>query len=384
MKNKSRQVISTAIITSLLSILIGGFAIWGSYSAEISIIDDHMAVVASNVNSNPTDAITSALLSLDQNSYDFTLAFTTQYGSVTVLKESKNAILGSNTHLRTREISIQEGEVLIISASLSDIDKNLEKNLLRLLIFIIFANALASYISISISRAGALTLERSQREKMQEFLGDAAHELRTPLTVVKGYTELLEGKALDGQQQELAFSRLKNEIKRMESLIGDLLILAELGEDNAINIEEISLSELLWENLKDFQTLSPNRKVTANIENGVLFMGSEKYMRRFIQNALTNVRVHTKADIPVEVTLVSGKHIHLVIEDGGEGLPKEFYGEKVQGLKRFDRSRSRDTGGSGLGMSIMSAVIEWHKGELNLQQSQLGGLAIEVRLTSNV
>ena len=219
---------------------------------------------------------------------------------------------------------------------------------------------------------------------MQEFLGDAAHELRTPLTVVKGYTELLEGKALDGQQQELAFSRLKNEIKRMESLIGDLLILAELGEDNAINIEEISLSELLWENLKDFQTLSPNRKVTANIENGVLFMGSEKYMRRFIQNALTNVRVHTKADIPVEVTLVSGKHIHLVIEDGGEGLPKEFYGEKVQGLKRFDRSRSRDTGGSGLGMSIMSAVIEWHKGELNLQQSQLGGLAIEVRLTSNV
>ena len=384
MKNKSRQVISTAIITSLLSILIGGFAIWGSYSAEISIIDDHMAVVASNVNSNPTDAITSALLSLDQNSYDFTLAFTTQDGSVTVLKESKNAILGSNTHLRTREISIQEGEVLIISASLSDIDKNLEKNLLRLLIFIIFANALASYISISISRAGALTLERSQREKMQEFLGDAAHELRTPLTVVNGYTELLEGKALDGQQQELAFSRLKNEIKRMESLIGDLLILAELGEDNAINIEEISLSELLWENLKDFQTLSPNRKVTANIENGVLFMGSEKYMRRFIQNALTNVRVHTKADIPVEVTLVSGKHIHLVIEDGGEGLPKEFYGEKVQGLKRFDRSRSRDTGGSGLGMSIMSAVIEWHKGELNLQQSQLGGLAIEVRLTSNV
>ncbi len=384
MKNKSRQVISTAIITSLLSILIGGFAIWGSYSAEISIIDDHMAVVASNVNSNPTDAITSALLSLDQNSYDFTLAFTTQDGSVTVLKESKNAILGSNTHLRTREISIQEGEVLIISASLSDIDKNLEKNLLRLLIFIIFANALASYISISISRAGALTLERSQREKMQEFLGDAAHELRTPLTVVKGYTELLEGKALDGQQQELAFSRLKNEIKRMESLIGDLLILAELGEDNAINIEEISLSELLWENLKDFQTLSPNRKVTENIENGVLFMGSEKYMRRFIQNALTNVRVHTKADIPVEVTLVSGKHIHLVIEDGGEGLPKEFYGEKVQGLKRFDRSRSRDTGGSGLGMSIMSAVIEWHKGELNLQQSQLGGLAIEVRLTSNV
>jgi len=384
MKNKTRQVLATAIVTSLLSILIGGFAVWGSYRAELSIIDDHIALVASDVNSNPTDAITSALLSLDQNSFDFTLAFKTQDGSVTVLKESRNAILGSNTHLKTKEIRIQEGEVLIIAASLSEIDKSLNKNLFRLLIFIIFANALASYISISISRAGALALERSQREKMQEFLGDAAHELRTPLTVVKGYTELLEGKALDGDHQELAFSRLKSEIKRMESLIGDLLVLAELGEENVINIDEFPLSELLWENLNDFQSLSPNRKVTANIEDGVLFIGSEKYMRRFIQNALTNIRIHTKADTPVLVSLVGGKRIHLIIEDGGEGLPKESYGEKVQGLKRFDRSRSRDTGGSGLGMSIMSAVIEWHKGDLTFRQSQLGGLAIEVRLTSNV
>jgi len=384
MKNKTRQVLATAIVTSLLSILIGGFAVWGSYRAELSIIDDHIALVASDVNSNPTDAITSALLSLDQNSFDFTLAFMTQDGSVTVLKESRNAILGSNTHLKTKEIRIQEGEVLIIAASLSEIDKSLNKNLFRLLIFIIFANALASYISISISRAGALALERSQREKMQEFLGDAAHELRTPLTVVKGYTELLEGKALDGDHQELAFSRLKSEIKRMESLIGDLLVLAELGEENVINIDEFPLSELLWENLNDFQSLSPNRKVTANIEDGVLFIGSEKYMRRFIQNALTNIRIHTKADTPVLVSLVGGKRIHLIIEDGGEGLPKESYGEKVQGLKRFDRSRSRDTGGSGLGMSIMSAVIEWHKGDLTFRQSQLGGLAIEVRLTSNV
>ena len=384
MKNKTRQVLATAIVTSLLSILIGGFAVWGSYRAEISIIDDHIALVASDVNSNPTDAITSALLSLDQNSFDFTLAFKTQDGSVTVLKESRNAILGSNTHLKTKEIRIQEGEVLIIAASLSEIDKSLNKNLFRLLIFIIFANALASYISISISRAGALALERSQREKMQEFLGDAAHELRTPLTVVKGYTELLEGKALDGDHQELAFSRLKSEIKRMESLIGDLLVLAELGEENVINIDEFPLSELLWENLNDFHSLSPNRKVTANIEDGVLFIGSEKYMRRFIQNALTNIRIHTKADTPVLVSLVGGKRIHLIIEDGGEGLPKESYGEKVQGLKRFDRSRSRDTGGSGLGMSIMSAVIEWHKGDLTFRQSQLGGLAIEVRLTSNV
>jgi signal transduction histidine kinase len=107
-------------------------------------------------------------------------------------------------------------------------------------------------------------------------------------------------------------------------------------------------------------------------------------MRRFIQNALTNIRIHTKDDVPVTVTLNGGKHADLIIEDGGQGLPAQSYGEKIQGLKRFDRSRSRETGGSGLGMSIMSAVIEWHQGDLTLRKSTLGGLAIEVTLSTNV
>ncbi len=380
MKNKTRQVLATAIVTSLLSILIGGFAVWGSYRAEISIIDKHMMVVRDDVNSNPSGAITSALLSLDQNSFDFTLAFKTRDGSVTVLKESQNAILGSKTHLRTTEISIQEGEALVIAASLTDIDKNLTKNLYRLLIFIIFANALASYIAISISRAGALELERTQREKMQEFLGDAAHELRTPLTVVKGYTELLEGKALDGQHQELAFSRLKNEIKRMDFLIGDLLMLAQLGEEGNIEFESIDIAQLVRENVSDFKEIAPTHPVTTQIDQSAVLIGSQKYLQRFIQNALTNIRLHTPASTSVRVSVKADKQITLIIEDSGPGLPPESYGEKIRGLKRFDRSRSRDTGGTGLGMSIMNAVIERHKGTFTLRKSELGGLAIEVHL----
>lgn len=384
MKNRTRQVLASVTVTSLLSILIGGFAVWSSYKAEISIVDNHMETVITDIYSNPSDAITSALLSLDQNSFDFTLAFKTQEGALTILKESQSAIIGSNSHMIQREIGIESGEKLIIAASLTDIDRSLKKNLLGLLILIIFANAIASYISILISRAGALSLERSQREKMQEFLGDAAHELRTPLTVVKGYTELLEGKQLDSKNQDLAFSRLKSEIKRMESLIGDLLILAELGEQNIVDTEVFDLSALLHENVIDFQTLSPNRKVKIDIEDEIYLNGSEKYMRRFIQNALTNIRIHTNDNVPVTVTLHGGKHADLIIEDGGPGLPADSYGEKIQGLKRFDRSRSRETGGSGLGMSIMSAVIEWHQGDLTLRKSTLGGLAIEVTLSTNV
>lgn len=380
MKNRTPQVLATATVTSILSLLIGGFAVWGSYHAELSIVDGHINTVALDVADSPDDPITAALLSVEQNNFDVTIAFTVPSGKIAILKQSKKAVLDSHHNLRIRYIPMQEGEKLVVAASLSDIDNTLKKNLWRLLIFTIFANALASFISILISRSGALALERTQREKMQEFLGDAAHELRTPLTVVKGYAELLEGKKLDGDREILAFNRLNSEIRRMESLIGDLLILAELGEEKGGEFSAVDISELMVESIKDFQAIAPAHTLTLDIENGVVLNGSEKYLQRFIANALTNIRVHTGSNVPVRITLKSGKEIELIIEDGGAGLPADSYGEKIRGLKRFDRSRSRETGGSGLGMSIMSAVIERHKGVLTLKQSSLGGLAIEVQL----
>jgi len=381
MKSRTRQVLATATVTSILSLLIGGFAVWGSYESEISLVDDHFNMVMSDVASSPDDPITAALLSVEQNNFDMTLAFVSSAGETAILKESKKAILSTHKNLRIRNITLQEGEKLILAASLKDTDNNLRSNLLRLLIFIVFANTVASFISTQISRTGELAFERTQREKMQEFLGDAAHELRTPLTVVKGYAELLKNKALDSDREVLAFERLNNEIKRMEALIADLLVLAELGEDNQTEFSEVNLSELVSENVRDFQVIAPEHHVELDLEAGVTVQGSEKYLQRFIANALTNIRVHTEPSAPVRVTLKAGKEIRLIVEDGGIGLPEASYGERIQGLKRFDRSRSRETGGSGLGMSIMSAVIERHGGVFALKKSELGGLAIEVQLT---
>lgn len=380
MKSKTRQILSTVALTSILSFVIGGFAVWGSYNSEISIVENHLNIVVRDVGLSSDDPLTSALFSVSQNNYDMTVAFQASTGEIAILKQSKKAVLGETKKLRTRTIPLQAGEQLIIAASVRDIDKNLNRNLWRLLVFFLFANAIASFISFSISRVGALAIERAQREKMQEFLGDAAHELRTPLTVVKGYAELLKNKALDSEREPLAFERLNVEIRRMESLIADLLILAELGEEGPTEFSEVNLSELIGDNVRDFQVIAPQHHLELDIESGVTVQGSEKYLQRFVANALTNIRVHTDANAPVRITLKAGREIRLVIEDGGAGLPEASYGERIQGLKRFDRSRSRESGGSGLGMSIMSAVIERHGGTLALKKSELGGLAIEVHL----
>ena len=380
MKSKTRQILATAIVTSTLSLLIGGFAVWGSYETEIRIIDGHLNAVALDVAQSPDDPITAALLSVEQNSFDITVAFMTPTGEIATLKESRKAIIGGAKKLRVRIIPLQAGEQLVIAASLIDIDNCLQRNLWRLLIFIIFANTVASFASTLISRSSALALERIQREKMQEFLGDAAHELRTPLTVIKGYAELLERNKLEGDRQLQAFTRLNSEIKRMESLIADLLILAELGEENGGEFAALDLSQLLSESVDDFAVVASGHAIELLIDKDVVLDGSEKYLQRFIVNALTNIRVHAPADVPLRITLKGGRDIKLIIEDGGAGLPADSYGEKIQGLKRFDRSRSRETGGSGLGLSIMNAVVERHKGVLTLRESDLGGLAIEVQL----
>jgi len=379
MSNRTRQLISTALITSVLSILIGGFAVVSTYRSEIAIIDKHLNQVESDIRVNPLDAVSIALLSIEQNNFDLTLGFATPTGEVTILRESVGTPL-DGPDLRIRHVPIPEGDELIIASSLVDINRSLDLNLWKLLIFIILANILASIATSLLSRSGALAQERAQRQKMQEFWGDAAHELRTPMTVVKGYAELLKGKQLDPERESAAFDRLNSELKRMDFLIGDLLMLAQLGEEGNIDFESIDLAELVRENISDFKEIAPTHPLTTQIDENVVLIGSEKYLRRFIQNALTNIRLHTPASTPVRVSIKADKQIIMIIEDAGPGLPAESYGEKIRGLKRFDRSRSRDTGGTGLGMSIMNAVIERHKGTFTLRKSELGGLAIEVHL----
>ncbi|PHX67200.1 MAG: hypothetical protein CK518_00535 [Actinobacteria bacterium] len=380
MKSRTRQFFAAAVVTSTLSLLIGGFAVWGSYQSELSIIDKEIDIVVVDIAQNPGNPLAAALVSIEENNFDVTLAFKAPNGQLAPLKESRKAILDGSDELRIRYVDLENSEQLVIAAPLSDINENLVKNLWRLLVFIIFANTLAIFASMFINRSGALTFERSQRVKMQDFLGDAAHELRTPLTVVKGYAQLLEGNKLEPERTALAFNRLNSEIKRMETLIADLLILAELGEENSDEFEQVNLSQLLFENIRDCSAVAPHLHIEQLIEEDVTLQGSEKYLQRFISNALTNIRVHTQGAIPVRVTLKNSGEITLIIEDGGPGLPANSYGEQIQGLKRFDRSRSRESGGSGLGLSIMSAVIERHKGRLSLKRSALGGLAIEVQL----
>jgi two-component system OmpR family sensor kinase len=103
--------------------------------------------------------------------------------------------------------------------------------------------------------------------------------------------------------------------------------------------------------------------------------GREDLLDRLLVNSFSNIVRHTPKDAAVRVTLRrDASHAILSVEDAGGGLPE--YGVRPQRFRRFDQSRSRETGGSGLGMSIMADIAEGLGGSLTTSKSSLGGLAL--------
>ena len=224
--------------------------------------------------------------------------------------------------------------------------------------------------------------EKVTQRAMQDFLSDASHELRTPLTVVRGYIEILDGiSANKSEQEQRAFARIHSELMRMSALVDDLLLLAELGESDVLAIEEVDFSKMVNGVVDDLQLLNPKRVIECSVATGVIVMGSGRLISQLLSNLIGNIVRHTPEDAQVNVALhVSHGMVKLTFEDAGPGLPESAYGNPAHHFQRFDKSRSRKTGGSGLGMSIMNAVAAQHSGELELSRSPLGGLRTEICL----
>jgi signal transduction histidine kinase len=218
--------------------------------------------------------------------------------------------------------------------------------------------------------------ERDIQKSMQNFLGDASHELRTPLTVIKSYVELITpGNNLSPEQTDRAHTRVKSQIERMEFLIGDLLLLAELGERKEHLKGTVNLSNAIQQGLDDLTTLQPNRRIESNIAPDAYISASQHLVDQLLANTFSNIERHTPIDSPVVIRLTTSENfVTVTIEDAGVGLPADVYERGIKHFQRFDPSRSRNTGGSGLGMSIMAAIVEENGGNIELFPSKFGGL----------
>ena len=405
MKLQTRLTALVSAIIILISAAIGLFAISITENNEVGRVDSILASAVNQLVDTQDDPLSLALLLADQSDLKFTVSYISAAREITALNQSSGDLDGVPTDQdlsaaraegltldidgvnRIRAIALPDDEFLVLSVSLADIKTAKSQNIRYLFLFtlamVLLGTAVSNYLFRRDNELNEVvnSLQKNQ-DSMREFLGDASHELRTPLTVIKGYVELLSKNQIsDLTKTAEYYERVGHEIERMQSLINDLLLIAELEDQTPIAPEIINFSREVAHLRSDLKTLQPMRPIETRIEPGILINISHNYAQQMLANIFANLRRHTPEDSQVLIVLATaGNKAVLTISDAGPGLPEEVYKSGIQYFQRFDRSRSRESGGSGLGMTIMKRIIENASGAIELGKSEFGGLKIEINL----
>ena len=229
----------------------------------------------------------------------------------------------------------------------------------------------------------AFAERQASQERLRRFVADASHELRTPLTSIRGYTDLMQSGALDDPAaRDDALRRIEAESGRMAELVDDLLVLARLDQGRPLERLPVDLVAVASDAVKDARAVAPDRPIELVVpDHSVVVQGDEGRLRQVVANLLTNARVHTPAGTPVAVRVaVEDGTVRMVVADEGEGMSPEVAERAFERFYRADASRSRDRGGSGLGLSIVSAVAEAHGGRAGIESAPGVGTRITVEL----
>jgi two-component system, OmpR family, sensor kinase len=223
-------------------------------------------------------------------------------------------------------------------------------------------------------------IEASDR-RLRRFVADASHELRTPLAAVSAYAELFH-RGADKRPDDLAraMSGITRESDRMKELVEDLLLLARLDEGQPLEHEPVELSELAAEAVETARAVDPSRPLDLQAEPATV-LGDRARLRRVLDNLLGNVRSHTPPMTPahVRVTTLNGSAV-LEVSDEGPGLADEDLARVFERFYRADTSRSRESGGVGLGLSIVAAIADAHHGRVSVAPGPEGGATFRVEL----
>ena len=205
-------------------------------------------------------------------------------------------------------------------------------------------------------------------DRLRRFVADASHELRTPVTTIRGYVELQRIGALnDPDAFDDAMRRTGAEADRMARLIEELLELAELDRGRPLERTPVDLAALAADAVADALVVAPERTITVDADGPAVVDGDDDRLRQVFANVVGNALTHTPSEASIVVHVEPGEGaVEVSVIDDGPGMDAAT-AERVTGrFFRADVSRSRRSGGSGLGLSIVDSVIEAHDGELRV------------------
>jgi signal transduction histidine kinase len=224
-------------------------------------------------------------------------------------------------------------------------------------------------------------LEEAYRAQ-QRFVADAAHELRAPLTAIRGNIELLarveEMPATDRQE---AMTQLEQESLRLSRLVEELLTLARSDAGQLLQLEEIELDAVVLQAVADIGPPSSAAQVEVGVIDPLAVRGDRDRLHQLVTIILDNARKYTADGGAAVIELSkSGRTAIISVVDQGVGISADDLPHVFERFYRADRARSRDPGGSGLGLPIAKWIAEQHGGKISLSSTLGRGTTVTVEL----
>lgn len=222
-------------------------------------------------------------------------------------------------------------------------------------------------LSVSVTElAERLSYQEALKRRMTT---DIAHELRTPLAAIQSHIEAFMDKVWISNDER--FEVIHKETVRLTKLIDELSELS-IVEDDVINLKlrNVDISSILNEVLDSYESMfiSKNIKLIKNIKNGINIMGDTDYLKRIFVNILSNAIKYSYENGTINVSLEEiDNKIKIMIKDTGIGIPKKDLKNIFERFYRSDLSRNRETGGTGIGLTITKALVEAHGGTIKIE-----------------
>ena len=228
-------------------------------------------------------------------------------------------------------------------------------------------------------------IERLQKsfEKQNRFVSDASHELRTPIAVIKGYADLIDQWAKnDPQILEESVTAIRKEANGMTALVEQLLFLAR-GDSEKLKPkkENFPASSLLHEVVVESKLVAPNHRFEETAPENLQIYADRKLLKQAFRALIDNAIKYTSKNGTIRLAVSDdASGVKIRVTDTGTGIPENELPRIFDRFYRADEDRSREKGGSGLGLSIVKWIVDVHGGNITVESKKGEGTSVSVRL----
>ena len=224
------------------------------------------------------------------------------------------------------------------------------------------------FISIYLTNKSIIPIKEAF-EKQKQFIADASHELKTPLAIIKTNTSLVLSHPEDTiKNQTKWINYINSQADRMSELISEMLSLAKMDvAENKLTLVPINMSKIIESMILMFDAViyENNINLETNISKDLHINGDKESLKKLFSIIMDNAIKYTDKNGSITVSLFSDKNkVKMIIRNTGEGIAPEDLERVFERFYRVDKSRDRETGGYGLGLSIASSIVKDHKGKI--------------------